>query len=167
MSPESPPVDPKRASIISLSFSATLLAGRHRRCHGCAEYLAQIAASAGADSAMAAREISASVFELLELVRSQHRPGAIEVRLFALPDGIEVEATLPGDDTLAGQYARWLADDPGRDPLLEPCPGDGLRELADLHGVKVALFDAGDRIGLSLRIGLEMAPSLPEAAHGG
>ncbi|MBU0550538.1 hypothetical protein KKB55_09830 [Myxococcota bacterium] len=160
--------------ILNMSFTASLLAEHHRRCHDCAEYLAQVVAPKGSDTGMTARELSACLFEILELIRSHHRPGRIELTLFNHPQGaprpyedasaargdraargVEVRATLPSDEALAARYADWLSDPGTRDMLAQPRPGDGLLELAAVHNASVSCQrSAMDRLTLQMYVAL-------------
>lgn len=156
------------ARIISSSFDVELLA-EHARCHTCADYLAEVASTAGADSALTGRELSACLFELLELARSHHGDGRVALTLVARDDGVEIRAVVPGDAALAARYDAWLKPDPDRDPLADPRPGDGVLELAETHRARLTRFDDAAGIGLAVHVPLERAApgAKPEeeAAH--
>lgn len=138
------------------SFTARLLVEHHRRCHDCAEYLAQVAATVGSDTAMTARELSTCIFEVLELIRAHHRPGRVDLTLLHHPSyGVEVRASLPADEALAEEYAVWLnASLEGRDMLDDPRPGDGLLELVAVHNARVSSRHEADRLTLSMHVTL-------------
>ncbi len=148
------------ARIISSSFDVSLLA-EHARCHTCAEYLAEVASTAGADSALTARELSACLFELLELARSHHGPGRVELALVAQPDGVEIRGVVPADGALAARYAEWLTPDPGR-----PADGPvgGLVELVELHHARVSRFEVAGGVGVSIRVPVQRAGAAAEGA---
>jgi len=150
---------------MTLSFDPALLVSRHTRCHTGAEYLAEIASSVGPDTAMAAREISAGLFELFELIR-QHAPaGPVQLTLSAMSGGVDVRAFVPGDGRTADRYVASVAP-ADHDPLAEPHPGDGLRELAAIHGVTVQATAAPGGALLELHVPLH-APVDEQAPDAG
>lgn len=155
---------PAGARIISSSFDVSLLT-EHARCHTCAEYLAEVASTAGADSALTARELSACVFELLELARSHHGPGRVELTLVAQPDGVEIRGVVPADGALAARYAEWLAPAPGR--AAADSPGGGLVELTELHHARVSRFEVVGGVGVSIQVPVQRAGAAPEEATDG
>lgn len=157
--------EPGRVPILSVRFSAGHVAARHARRHAAAEYVAAVASPAGADPGMAAREVSAAVFELLELVAATHRAGDVALDVFAVPGGVGVRAALPADGT-AQRWADWLAPSPAEaDPaawsaglaarLAAPDPADGLRELRALHHVELAFVGDAAQAAVWMRIPLE------------
>lgn len=151
------------ARILSLRCDPALLVARHARCHSAAEYLADVASAAGPDTAMAARELSACLFELFELLRLRPPAGRFELVLRAVDDGVTLDVLLPGEDLEPWlEWAAPAAEAP--DPLGAPDPGDGLRELAAVHGVAMhaAAVDGGVR--LALRVSLCAGEGFEEVA---
>lgn len=143
------------ARIMTLSFDPALLVARHARCHTGAEYLAEIASSAGPDTAMAAREISACIFELFEFIRQRPPKGPVRLTLSAVAGGVDVRASIPGDGSEGALIAP--AD---HDPIADPHPGDGLRELVAIHGVTLRTTAASEGALIELHV-----PLHPHAAH--
>lgn len=163
-----PSAPASRARIVTLRFDPALIAARHARCHSGAEYLAQVASGAGNDTAMTAREISACLFEVFELVRGQKPAGHVRMTLFAVEGGVDVSVFLPADAAGAARYQAWLAPaDGARDPLLDPCPGDGVRELVDVHGVEVGCRSVDGGLELELHIPVHAAAAAAAATLDG
>lgn len=155
------------ARIITLRFDPGLIVSRHARCHSGAEYLAQIASGAGSDTAMAAREISACLFEVFELVRGQKPSGLVELSLWSTEGGVDARIAVPAEPAAVARYMSWL--DPGdetRDPLVDPCPGDGVRELVGVHGVEIEAAPAEGGLSLELHIPLHAAAEAAAATLG-
>ncbi len=144
------------ARIITLRCDAGLLVNRHARSHSAAEYLAAVGSTAGPDSAMAARELSAALFEVFEWVHHRAPTGAVVVGLRALDGGVRIVVELPcAPAAVPACLASIAPSDDGRDPLVDPEPGDGLRELAAVHGVKLgaAAVEGGVRLVLHVPLG--------------
>lgn len=151
-----------------LRCDPNLLVGRGDRGHSAAEYLADVASAAGADTSKAALELSATLFEVFELVRQRPPSGAVELVLRAGDGGVEIAATLPGDLSFAEAYLGWarpITDT--RDPLSEPEPGDGLRELAALHGVEIDAEPLDEAVRLLLRVPLHDVTSEASSSEEG